>query len=266
MSGDEVMVMFVSLGVSAILWIRWVWQVAFSAQRCSRFEHRWPLLVYPAVCAAALWGVLRRFSSFDVQNDPVYLAFYMILGAAWAGLGSRLLPAVGLSARDDVIERANGGAAHAIGGALLGLTFCFAGGNIGDGPGWWVVVFCAFLSTTVFFLLWILLDRFTHLADTVTIDRDPAAGLRLAAYFAGTGLILGRAVAGDWESAFATIADFLLLGWPAIALWGVAVFLEKRLRPHPERPTAALATHGLAPAAIYLSLAIFFTMQAGWWS
>ena len=34
-------------------------------------------------------------------------------------------------------------AVPAVVGALVGVTFCYAGGNIGDGPGWWVVVFSA---------------------------------------------------------------------------------------------------------------------------
>lgn len=266
MSDDEVPIMFVSVAVGAILWIHWLWQTAVPARRCSRFQHRWPLLLYPALCAAALWVVLRRFSSFDVRDDMAYLSFYMAMGAAWVGLGARLLPAVGLSARDDVIERANGAAAQAIGGALLGLTFCFAGGNIGDGPGWWVVVFSALLSTAAFFLLWVLLDRFTHLADTVTIDRDPAAGLRLAGYFAGSGLILGRAVAGDWVSVAATVSDFARFGWPVLLLWGLAVLLERSLRPRPERHTSPVLTHGLGPLVLYLGLAAFFTAKAGWWS
>src|SRR5918999_880148 len=142
MSGDEALVFILSLGIGGISWLVWFWRAAFTARRCSRFSQRWPLLLYPLICAAVLFAVLRRYSSFDVRDDPIYLAFYMVLGAMWVRLGSWFLPLLGLSARDDVIERGNAAAAHALGGALLGLTLCFAGGNIGDGPGWWVVVFC----------------------------------------------------------------------------------------------------------------------------
>lgn len=34
-------------------------------------------------------------------------------------------------------------AAYAIVGALAGITFSFARANVGNGPGWWVVVFSA---------------------------------------------------------------------------------------------------------------------------
>ncbi len=266
MSGDEVMVLVLCGFAATVSWAVWFWQATFTAPRCSRFQHRWPLLLAPAICAAVLYAVLERFSSLDVREDPVYLAFYMVVGAAWVGVTAWTLPYQGLSARDDVIERANPGAALAIGGALLGLTLCFAGANIGNGPGWWVVFFSAFLSTAALFIAWMLLARTTGLADTLTIDRDAAAGVRTAGFFIGSGLILGRAVAGDWHSAAATAIDFGKLAWPAAALWLVASGLESQLRPSPERPAAPLATHGLAPFALYLGIAAFFTAWAGWWN
>jgi len=165
-----------------------------------------------------------------------------------------------------VIERANPAAAYAIGGALLGITLCFAGGNIGDGPGWWVVVFSAALSTLAFFILWALLHRFTGLADAVTIDRDPASGLRLAGYFIGSGLILGRSVAGDWVSMQATVVDFVSTAWPVVLLWVAAVLMERTFRPTQERPFPSPVAYGLAPLAAYVALGAFFVTQAGWWN
>jgi len=85
-------------------------------------------------------------------------------------------------------------------------------------------------------------------------------------FFAGTGLILGRAVAGDWLSASATAVEFVRTGWPAAILCLVAAFLESRLRPSPERPRPSLVAHGIAPLALYLGIAAFFTARAGWWS
>ena len=266
MSEDEVFVLIGCMIVSLFTWLPWLWHAAFTARRCSRFGDRWGLFFFPLICAAVLAAVLRLYSSRDVQTDPVYIAFYLVMGAAWVGFASRFLGLFGLSARDDVIERANPAAAYAIGGALLGVTLCFAGGNIGDGPGWWVVVFSAALSTLAFFLLWALLHRFTGLADTVTIDRDPASGLRLAGWFIGSGLILGRGVAGDWESMNATVFDFVETAWPVLLLLVAAVLLERTFRPTWERPFPSPVTYGLAPLAAYVALGAFFAAQAGWWS
>ena len=196
MSGDEIVVFLATVILSLVFWIPWTLEnLRVGHHRAGR---GW-LNAAPLASGAALCAVLLGFASYDVQDDPVYVVFYMSMGAAWVGLAVRVvLPYLGLSARDDVLERGNVAAAYAMGGAVLGLTLCFAGGNIGDGPGWWVVVFSALLSTGAFFISWFFLDKLTRLADVVTIDRDPAAGLRLAAFFAGSGLILGRAVAGNW--------------------------------------------------------------------
>ena len=69
---------------------------------------------------------------------------------------------------------------------------CFAGGNVGDGPGWWVVVFCAALSTGALFLLWGALQAATDLADSIVIERDGASAVRLAGFLVACGLVLGR--------------------------------------------------------------------------
>lgn len=265
MSGDEVAVLVLCIVVSAIFWGRWLWEVSFVAPRLSKPRDRRPLFLYPLGGAVLLFGVLKLFASFDVRDSVIYLFFYMIMGAAWTGVGIRLLGFFGLSPRDDVIERGNRAAAQAIGGAMLGITFCFAGANIGDGPGWWVVVFSAALSTGTFFFLWFVLEKLTQLADTVTIDRDPSAGVRLAGFFTGVGMILGRAVAGDWVSSEATVRDFALTAWPVLVLLVVAAFLERRLRPNREQPFAPAAS-GLPPAAVYVGLAVLWLVRLRWWS
>ncbi|MES1243179.1 MAG: hypothetical protein ABUT39_16320 [Acidobacteriota bacterium] len=267
MSGDESVVQIICLAIAALTWLPWLWEGYTCARLGSRFSDRWILYIDPLICAAVLAAVLRFYASADVRDSPIYILFYLAMGAAWVGLSARyFLPYFGLSPRDDVIERRNPAAAHALGGALLGLTLCFAGGNIGNGPGWWVVVFSAALSTASFFVLWALLDRFTGLADAVTVERDPASGIRLGGYFLGSGLILGRAVAGDWVSMRDTVADFGKLAWPVLLLWLAAVLLERTFRPTKETPFPSPLTHGLAPLCAYVALAFFFLAQAGWWS
>lgn len=265
MSGDESFVQILCLAVVAFTWLPWLWEAVACARLDFRLKDRWTLFVDPLICAAVIYAVLRSASSFDVRDNPIYIRFYLAMGMAWVGVAARFfLPFFGLSSRDDVVERKNPAAIHALGGALLGVALCFAGGNIGDGPGWWVVVFSAALSTAAFFLLWALLDRFTGLADAVTVERDPASGMRLGGYFLASGLILGRAVAGDWVSAEATVADFGKVAWPVLLLWLAAVLLERTFRPTKETPLPSPLTHGLAPLCAYVALAFFFLAQAGW--
>lgn len=267
MSDDEWVALVVCVSFAVLTWVPWLFNLVFCARRASRPRDRWTLYVYPLLCLAVLAAVLRRYASSDVRDSPLYLAFYLTMGAGVIGLAARhFLDGFGLSPRDDVIERGNRAAGHAIGGALLGITLCFAGANAGDGPGWWVVVFSGALSTVSFFVLWAVVDRLTRLADAVTVDRDPASGFRLAGYFLGAGLILGRAVAGDWVSATDTVADFGRLAWPVLLLAAAVVLLEPAFRPTPERPRPSMTAYGLAPGAAFVALAAFFVAQAGWWS
>jgi uncharacterized membrane protein YjfL (UPF0719 family) len=265
-SDDEIPILFVSSAVGAIAWILWYWQVGLAARRCSPLRARWASVIAPLLCGWLLYTVLRRWASADVRDSREYLLFYEAMGAAWVGAALWLLPFFGLSPRDDVIERGNQAAGIALAGAMLGLTLCFAGGNIGDGPGWWVVVFSALLATTAFFLLWTALDRATGLADAVTIDRDLAAGLRLAGFFTGAGLILGRAVAGTWESLPATVTDFAAVGWPVVPLWLLAAALERGLRPTPAQPARPVVRDGLIPALLYAAAGLFGAWLAGPWT
>jgi hypothetical protein len=96
----------------------------------------------------------------------------------------------------------------------------------------------------------------TPVVDTVTIDRDPAAGLRLGAFLVACGLVLGRSVAGDWESAANTVADFV--AWlPFVLFLLIAAKVFERLgRVTPEKPRGSLIALGILPSLVYLLIAI----------
>ena len=245
MSGDEVLVLMVSLIIAAPLWGKSIYQTlrvrTFSASKPGRDIV--PLTI--PVCAGALYYVLRNHASHDVRDSTVYTTFYMCMGAAWVAIAMRVWELLGVSTRDDLAERGNTAAAFAIFGALVAITFCFAGGNVGDGPGWWVVVFAALLSTGALFVWWIALEKLTGLSESITVDRDAASGLRAAGYLIGSGAILGRAVAGNWISAGATIRDFAVVGWPALIVLGVAVILERALGPNVRTPQRSALVFGL---------------------
>lgn len=265
MSDDEMFAGFVSLFAAATLWGKWYARMAMVSTLHTAHASRGTLYLTPVLCLMALWWVLKQFSSHDVRDSRIYMMFYTVMGLAWVGLVSSLVPAWGVSARDDAVERRNPAAALAVGGALLGTTLAFAGGNIGDGPGWWVVVFCAALSTGGLLLAWGLVEGFTHLADAITIERDTASGLRLGAFLLSVGMVLGRCVAGDWESFAATWADFISDAWPVLFLVALEIGFSTLLRPTAEQPHPSPLLAGVPPAFIHVALALFYVLHLGWW-
>ena len=108
-----------------------------------------------------------------------------------------------------------------------------------------------------------LLELLSGVSETVTVDRDAAAAVRLAGFLIACGVVLGRAVAGDWESAEMTVRDFVDVAWPVLALVVMAVVVERLARPTPETPRPSLAPFGLAPALAYLSIAIYYVQRLG---
>jgi len=56
--------------------------------------------------------------------------------------------------------------------------------NIGNGPGWWVVVFSALLSTGAWFAFWVAIGRLNAWHEAVAVDRDVATGIRIGAWLA----------------------------------------------------------------------------------
>ncbi len=230
-----------------------VWEVTSEQRRPAQFL---PLLIGLLAGIAIIVAVLMTAASFDVVGAAQYQIMYALLGMAWLRCACELFPFAGVSFRDDVIERSNEAAAAAWTGALIGVACCYAGANIGDGPGWYVVVFCALLSTGTLITAWIALTRFSPVADSVTIDRDGAAGLRLGAFLISCGVILGRATAGDWVSAESALADFLRFLPAVIALIALATLFEQAARPTAQRPRPSLLLWGVLPSIMYLAIPV----------
>lgn len=264
MSEDEILVTLMALVVGPVWWTVTLVKLARLAPLRPASVAVQALTVIVSVCAIAILVVLKTLASFDVVDAPEYQFMYGVLGLAWLRIGERFFAFAGLSVRDDLVERRNAAAIPAAAGAFLGLTCCYAGGNIGDGPGWWVVVFSAGAASAVLFIAWLLLAQFSPVMDAITIDRDPASGIRLGAFLAGTGLLLGRAAAGDWYSVGDTIGD-IASAIPALGVMVVvAALVEIVARPTPERPRAPVFLHGLGPALLYLAIAVAAVAAMEW--
>jgi hypothetical protein len=263
MSGDEVFVTFLSSVVAASAWLSWL-NNAFASRRLAPSRRaRLQLVLAPVVCALLLFAVIRRFASPDVRDSALYTFQYMVMGAAWVGVSVRFLSWLGISLRDDVTERHNRAAQAVIAGSAVGLTLAFAGANIGEGPGWWVVLFCSLLSTAGLYLLLYLLARTSGCVDSIIIDRDLASGIRLEGLVIAVGLILGRAVAGDWYSARGTVLDFVDVGWPALVIVAVEIVASRALRPSPDMPRPPVFAGGVLPALTYIGLAALYIFFIG---
>jgi|SRR6185503_6477202 len=263
LSDDEAILLTFSVIGWILTWIWWYWELrAGPMLRRERGPAR-ALGLLPLAALGILFLILKRWSSFDVQSSPAYLFQYVALGAAWLGVGLRFFPRFGISARDDVAERSNLAAAVALSGAILGLVLCYAGGNVGDGPGWWVVVFASGLATAGFFASWAAFESAAQPSDAVTIDRDLAAGARHASFSVAQGLVLGRAAAGDWRSAGATLSDFVTNGWPALVLLALAISFERALRPTAAEPRRSLVVCGVVPGVVLLAAALTWIARIG---
>jgi uncharacterized membrane protein YjfL (UPF0719 family) len=192
----------------------------------------------------------------------LYIGFYLIIGAGWLAGITLLLPFLGVSARDDVLEWGNNSASWTLAGALLGASCAFAGANIGNGPGLGAVLFSAVLSSGLFILLWVGIDTLTSISEAITVDRDTGAGIRLGGFLLGVGIVSGWAVAGDWVSAAATLRDFFWSAWPALLLSAGAVLVEIVWAENPRRNSSSVGPSAMV-GSTYVAVASVWVMARG---
>lgn len=265
MSADEIVVTRAAVAFGPIAWILWFVRASGSTLPGRGTTGLGVLAATVVGCATLTLTVLvTAAASRDVRTAIEYLFMYSMLGLAWLRMAELFFAYAGVSARNDVVERGNDAATIALSGALLAVTCCFAGGNVGNGPGWWVVLFSAALAAAGLMLAWQMYALLTKGGDAVTIDRDRASGMRLALFLVACGLVLGRSVAGDWRSAEMTVQDFIrMLPFVGIILVA-AILIEPIGRPSIERPHLPFATHGLGLGLVYVAFAILALLFVGW--
>ena len=187
------------------------------------------LAFLPVAAFLVIVATLLSVASFDVVNEPFWVFFYIVLGFAWLWIGTLMMSAcLDLSWKDDILNMNNRAALFAFVGGFLGLTIIYAGANVGDGPGWWCVVFAGGLGVVAWVVLAWILNLGTHALERITVERDVACGIRFGCYLLASGIILGRASAGDWTSAAMTVIEFGS-GWPALPLVVFAGIGERML-------------------------------------
>lgn len=184
------------------------------------------LMILPAVSFIIMLYTLNVLASFDVVGSAFYILFYILLGYACIYLSIILTSLFfDISWIDDGLNLANKAVLAPIAGSFLAITIIYSGANIGDGPGWWCVIFAGGLGLCAWFLLGITINRFTNIFERITVERDICCGIRIGGYLLGSGIILGRASAGDWISFGMTIVEFID-GWPVLVLALLASVVE----------------------------------------
>jgi hypothetical protein len=245
-----------------LAWGSWYRETATVNPLTLPFRIRMCLFAAPVVCALITLAVLLTLGAKDVRHDPTYIAFYLFVSSAWLGGTTLFFPFLGVSARDDVLERGHRAALAPVCGALLGAAFSFAGANIGDGPGAEAVLFSGLLSSGAFFAFWFAAERLTLISEVITIERNVGAGMRLGGFLVGLGLLSGWAVAGDWESWFATVRDLIYSLCPGLVLCGMMVAIELFLKNRKPRPAPGIdASIGIA--VVYIALACGWVLLRG---
>jgi len=224
-----------SLGEILILWISGYITVRFLGVWYTTIVTAWPSdrarfskITFAFLPAAALMIIaytLKESASFDVEG--IYILLYILFGIAWIGLGMRcIFTCFDLSWQDDALHGSNAAAAAALTGGFLGMTLIYSGANIGDGPGWWCVLFAGGLGTAAWFLAGYLLHLLSDVFERITIERNIGCGIRIGFYFAASGILLGRASAGDWTSFSQTVVEFMD-GWPLLLLLILVILVER---------------------------------------
>jgi hypothetical protein len=124
----------------------------------------------------------------------------------------------------------------------------------------WVALLLGIVGMAILFALWAVLERQAGFAEAITVERDGGAALRLAAFLAALGFLLGLALPqllalpASWQ-------PVQLLAGPGV-LFLAAVLLENRrggaavaprFRPRVVDVLVALVYLGVAGAWVYLA-------------
>ncbi len=252
-SGDESLLMMFSGFVGGWGVLRWYWRLIISRQ-IGRATRLFMFLFYvPPLLLAGIYWILHTAASFDVQNAPPYLLLYSLFGLAWFLTAVAAMQLVGISYRDDVIERRNPAAAIVIVSAALAHAMIYAGANIGDGPGWWTIVAAGGLGSGVWFLLWLIAELACGLSEDITVNRDVPSAVRLGGYALAMGIVCARGAAGDWTSFSRTLVEFGA-AWPVVPLTALSIGVERAFRTS-SQTTRSIGV-SMVVAAAYLALAL----------
>lgn len=258
----EGFVLGISIYFSATFLFGWYRQTALSTRFFGKPGLRVYLFLLPFIPVILYLLTLTSVASWDVINVMPYIGMYLVLGIAWLSLTfSGMLLFWSFSYQDDALLGKNRAALALLTGAMIGVSLIYAGANIGDGPGWWTIVFAGGLGTLSWLLLGALINKLTGIIERITIDHENGSGIRFASYLIASGLILARASAGDWTSFSVTILEFLA-GWPVLPLVAMMILFELLLFKNQENDAedAYRNVKSMIAVGIYLLYALYIVI------
>jgi hypothetical protein len=264
--GPDEMFLLIGSGVVCFIgFVHWARRLQSVSKLGCHPLYRVPLYFAVLIGFGVLAWVVGKWADPQIRENSGYVLLVFLMGGACLTLACALLPWLGLGLRDDAFERRNFAAVLVLSGATLGMLITYSAATTGEGPSFWNNVFSSLLATGTLLLLWVIVAVAGSAARSITEERDVPSGLRLGSWLVAEALILGRAVAGDWESAETTARDFVRDGWSAFALCAGAAFVERALRPTAGNPRPSPALHGWVPAIVYLFASLGWCARLGWW-
>ncbi|HKA06985.1 MAG TPA: hypothetical protein VKD71_06980 [Gemmataceae bacterium] len=262
MDFDEVIVAVVTNFIGGVYWIWGIW-TAFQTNRLVHPRVRRAVLVLCfVVCLGIALAALLTVADPRVRESPGYIVLFMGVELTALAVVTEVGLLIGLNALDDAVRRPNTAAVWATGGLWLGTSIAVAGANVGRGDTIGTTLGPLVLAVITILILWAVFSLATGGMRSVTLGRDEPSGIRLAALFVAWGIILGRAVAGDWESTDGMWNDFVNQGRPVVLFLAVAIVVERLVRPRVRRPTPPRWT-GYGAAIVYIAVAVAWATWLG---
>lgn len=250
MEPSEVIAALVSFILGVAVWGLWQTRVLAVHPLLAKPGASWVMPSAFGAFTSINFVVLRTIAASDVRNDPRYLGFYLVLGLGVSAIVLLGLGAFGIRPAD-LSQRHNAAAGVFVVLAVAGSGFAYAGANIGEGPGFHVVLFCALLSLGALFAILVLHAAIAHTLYRVLVDRDVGAAFRAGCMLVACGICLGRAAGGTWSGVGAAFTDFGHYGWPAAALGAVDAVAGRTTRASaPDRTATIDIVAGLSEIAL----------------
>jgi hypothetical protein len=231
---SEGILLIISIVLGIVFLFKWYGPILRVKPRKRCGGARAALSLIPIISFCVLAAVISTVSAPTVSSPsaegyPFWIIYYIIVGFAWILCTKGLIfRCFDLSWQDDVLAKNHTEPALLpVIGAYAGLTMIYAGANIGDGPGWWCVIYAAGTGTAAWLLLGHIVQKATDAFGTVTIGRDLPCAIRMSAYLIAGGAILAHASAGDSITPGTDIINIAACSLTAVPLAILAIFVEK---------------------------------------